>query len=83
MERESGYYWVNYQGEWGVALWYKESKDSNGCWLTAGNEATIDFDSLFEEIDERRIVREETKQIERILPKFENPPPPPTEQFVA
>ncbi len=52
MERESGYYWVKIKGEWIVAQWDK----SMDWWVITGNEHLF-YDSDFEEIDERRIVR--------------------------
>lgn len=59
MERESGYYWVKIKGEWIVAQWDK----SMDWWVITGNEHLF-YDSDFEEIDERRIVREENTGIE-------------------
>lgn len=59
MERESGYYWVNCKGEWIVAQWDK----SMNWWVITGNERLF-YDKDFDEIDERRIVREETTVIE-------------------
>lgn len=45
--REPGVYWVLAFDSWGISLW------SGTCWLSGLH------DNDFEEIDERRIVREE------------------------
>lgn len=51
--REEGYYWVRCKGEWRVAYW----ADVLNGWFKSGVTATsMDYD--FDEIDERRIVRE-------------------------
>ena len=56
MNREPGYYWCKYNGEWIIARWYE--------YMTNAFEwdvfDKIMCDSDFEEIDERRIEREIT-----------------------
>lgn len=55
MGRESGYYWVKNENIWYVAKYNKDYF----AWSISGVETTF-TDVDFEEIDERRIVREET-----------------------
>ena len=62
MERESGYYWVKSKGEWEIAEWYNPYPTTKGYWLFTGSEDSQSFDSAFEEIDERRIVRDENPE---------------------
>ena len=51
--REGGWYWVLADGEWYIALF----SDWTGKWSFSGETARF-YDNYFEEIDERRIVRE-------------------------
>jgi len=51
MEREQGFYWVKYVGEWVISYYH-----SPNFWLRSGAYME-DFDSDYEEIDEDRIVR--------------------------
>ena len=51
MNRESGYYWVDYGEGWQVA-----SYDGCGSWHICGDENTWE-EELFDEIDERQIIR--------------------------
>lgn len=50
--RQSGYYWVKYNGEWEVAEYFESWNNWNQCGVLQDYE-----DSDFEEIDERRIER--------------------------
>jgi hypothetical protein len=55
MKRENGYYFVKDQdGEWSIAEW------NGGRWYCCGIDYTFD-DEEWTEIDERRVVREETQ----------------------
>lgn len=63
MLRESGFYWVKYNGEWEVMLWSQYYK--GGAFWRCGDEIDIEINSPeellkkgIEEIDERRIERE-------------------------
>lgn len=49
--REQGYYWVKINNDWEIAEW-------SIYWERIGYETVLD-DSAFEEIDERRIERDE------------------------
>lgn len=51
--REEGYYWVKYGGKWTVAEWTSMNK-----WYITGAEEVINED-VFNEIDERLIIRDE------------------------
>lgn len=57
-ERESGYYWVKHNGEWVVA----EYRIRYWFYLNMGSGAT---DAIWDEIDERKIVREEPMDFEQ------------------
>ncbi len=62
-KRESGFYFVKYDGEWIVVEWFqKDNKKLSGyaCWFMPGDHKEY-YDSDLDEIDERPIVREETK----------------------
>jgi len=54
--RESGFYWVNLQGEWLIMMW--EQSHKSGYWTCVGTENVFE-DSEFREIDERQIKRDE------------------------
>lgn len=72
MNRQPGYYWCKYNGEWTVAKW-------NGFWFRTG-VWKIDQDSDFEEIDERRIERTDRA----ILPKEDyNPIPDNPSRYIS
>lgn len=64
--RESGYYFVLYHGNWEPALWDSKEKVMGelGAWFITGRESSLD-DSDFDEIDERKIVREEPMDFEQ------------------
>lgn len=55
--RESGYYWVRPLNSdpdyWIIAFWFKDG------WARLGFENKLCQDSVFEEIDERQIKRDE------------------------
>lgn len=53
-ERGTGYYWVKKNGSWWIALYI-----NSGRWLMFGNDNTTADDKVFDEIDERPILREE------------------------
>lgn len=53
MKRASGFYWVNYCGDWLIAEYLADSS----YWWVVGSEEVFD-DSDFDQIDERRIVRQ-------------------------
>lgn len=53
MNRQPGYYWVKYRGEWEIAKWY-EYMTGKFEWDFFGLQYEDDY---FEEIDERRIER--------------------------
>jgi hypothetical protein len=58
--REPGYYWVKYKGKWMIANWddqYPEPGES-GYWNLVQTITDVN-DNSFDEIDERRIVRDE------------------------
>lgn len=56
--REEGYYWVMLGDRWIIARWWSPFTDgSNPEWDVSGKIAT---DSSFDEIDERRIIRNES-----------------------
>ena len=55
--RQSGYYWVDYQGEWMIMYWELQGSIKIGYWTCVGNE-NVFIDSEFREIDERRIERQ-------------------------
>jgi hypothetical protein len=60
--REPGYYWVKLKGEWTIARW--ASSGGISLWILSG----YDFeDSYFEEIDENKIVRVQTKGTHQIF----------------
>lgn len=63
--RENGYYWVKIKrtGLWIIAKWMQ----SYGWWITMNIEN--DIRGGFSEIDERRIIREETHHVTRIRTK--------------
>ena len=48
MNRESGYYWIRFADEWGIAEYFDDSND----WLLIGSEESFS-DEDFEEIGER------------------------------
>ena len=53
-EREDGFYWVKFNGEWVVAEWVQV------CAMWFVPQETGEFPNLcIEQIDERRIVRQE------------------------
>jgi hypothetical protein len=54
--RESGYYWVKTRGTW----WMAQYLGLNKIWLLFGSD-NIAKDKDFEEIDERQIKRDESK----------------------
>jgi hypothetical protein len=56
--REPGFYWVKYKGEWVVAQWFEHTEKVQS-WYIINNDYELG-DQHFEEIDERRITREET-----------------------
>ena len=63
--RAQGFYWVKYKGDWSIAEFlydYSDKEDgvNNDQWLII-NDTRLKYDSDFEEIDERRIVRPITK----------------------
>lgn len=62
--RQSGYYWVKYDGKWIVAEFeyflYKNG-DEYKIWQVAGLELSF-YDNEFDEIDETRIERKTTEQ---------------------
>lgn len=51
MKRENGYYFVRNKMGWQIAEWYRDS------WCIIGMDKEF-IDPEFEEIDERRVVRE-------------------------
>lgn len=55
MNRQAGYYWVKLHGEWVIAKWYFE----NGYHWDLFDGGMPFKDNQLEEIDERRIEREE------------------------
>ena len=52
--REEGWYWVKLRGEWEIKEW----SSFIGRWVTRGLTADL-YDSQWEEIDERKIIRED------------------------
>lgn len=66
MKREPGYYWVKYDGEWEIAMWFE--------WIPGKYEWNFfdrsKTDSDFEEIDERRIERVERNEIGKYADKI-------------
>jgi hypothetical protein len=52
--REPGYYWVKNDGKWIIALWVNDGHYTE--WEIGDR---IEQDSDFEEIDERRITRDD------------------------
>jgi hypothetical protein len=61
MTRESGYYWVKYMGDWEIAEFSNFQTGFGGPygWFRTSYSDFIK-DSDFDEIDERRIVRDDT-----------------------
>jgi hypothetical protein len=54
MNRQPGYYWVKYEGEWVIAQWWYDKFFKKHSWQLGD----IEMDhSDFEEIDEKRIER--------------------------
>jgi len=53
MNRQPGYYWVKYKGNWIVAEWLL-----NSWWPSCAESDQSWSDDYFDEIDERRIERE-------------------------
>lgn len=51
--REEGYYWVKFAGQWTVAHYYPAYAE----WYVIGN-TMVQRDHSFQEIDERKIVRD-------------------------
>ena len=67
IDRKEGYYWVKYEGQWHVAQ-YRHTKvelpfgdKDSGAWTLAAyvDDSWWFYDSDFEEINEKRIEREE------------------------
>lgn len=57
MKREPGYYWVKYGGDWIIARYCVV-----GYWMSPDfNDKMYHEDSDFEQIDERRIERQQTR----------------------
>lgn len=54
MNRENGFYWVKMWGKWEIARW------QNAAWFLTGTNGLV-YDGMCDEIDERRITREEQK----------------------
>lgn len=54
-KREVGFYWVKHEDKWIIAEWVEYVGDS--FWLYYGFDLGQIRDDWFEEIDERRIVR--------------------------
>lgn len=54
--RESGWYWVRFNGEWEIGNWNSSRK----FWCLLGRGYRL-FDGDMDFIDERRITREEPK----------------------
>jgi len=52
--REPGYYWVRDNDEWMICYYNKYIKE----WEITGHSCTYS-DDIFDEIDEKRIIREE------------------------
>ena len=52
MNRENGFYWVKMCGKWEIARW------QNAAWFLTGTNGLV-YDGMCDEIDERRITREE------------------------
>lgn len=59
-ERESGFYWCEYKGEWRVCEYFSLERN----WYLTGDPEPIE-DHFFTEIDERRIVREEPNESQK------------------
>ena len=53
--RATGWYWVKYKGEWGIAYW--SSPFSDGSDYEWNYKDMLFSDGHFDEIDERRITR--------------------------
>lgn len=59
--REPGFYWVKYKGKWIIAQWGNQHLEPGMEWYWDIIEVIDEVDdNSFDEIDERRIVREET-----------------------
>lgn len=60
MGRKSGFYWVNYKGEWRVAEYISKDdstiKSYGGVWGLVGKQQFF-CDNNFDEIDENIIIR--------------------------
>jgi len=55
MKRESGDYWVQFEGEWYVAEYISSPKES--IWYLTSSDIALCEDE-FSEIDERQIIRQ-------------------------
>lgn len=71
--RNEGFYWVKYEGKWGIAYWYCAFTDAHQEWEWA-YISDILYDHHFEEIDENQIVRKEqmSDEIKALWTEFQS-----------